>query len=591
MSRQSPMLSRRQGQTPNMVAQRKLPPGPGPLNREGKKFSYRIKSSSSKSNITSNGPVKAVHTDYENSNYLKSRASSPVGSYPLSYSKALTAADSRRDLSASSLRNGSNISSSLYDKSIFGNVKNTLEKSRVSLLSPTERTSSSTPIGGKSNSTYNGIQDRNSHSKVLPESSGTNTLLTRKSSFRNSGYQSTYSFSRERSQSLSTMYGEGSRSSSRVRRGSESDNSFSNRSSSLPTNHAFVGSGFGQVNKDLRGRIGLTNIGNTCFMNSVLQCLGNCNLLQDYIIKENYILDINDSSSRTKGKLIKAFAYVMKNLWAPETSTRTSFSPKKFKECLDSYFDQYRGARQHDSQEFLRYLLEALHDDTNSVKRRPKYIKIEDNLSEEEKAKKAWNIYLGRESSFISNLFVGQLKSILECSECQNCSVTFDPFWDLSLPIPRNKRDATLIDCLKEFTKQEVLEGEERPMCSKCKMKRKCLKSFSIQRFPKILVIHLKRFSGYSKLSNFVDFPVSNLDLGPFASKSCNTPHRYDLIATSNHSGFTYGGHYIAHAKHTIQKKWYCYDDTRVDEVSDTSIKSSQAYVLFYQQTGTPARL
>lgn len=86
---------------------------------------------------------------------------------------------------------------------------------------------------------------------------------------------------------------------------------------------------------------------------------------------------------------------------------------------------------------------------------------------------------------------MGQLKSTLRCTHCGHCSVTFDPFWDLSLPIPQRTGQLRLSQCLEYFTKEETLDGDEKPTCSKCKERRKCTKSFTIQKFPKILVIRI----------------------------------------------------------------------------------------------------
>lgn len=91
----------------------------------------------------------------------------------------------------------------------------------------------------------------------------------------------------------------------------------------------------------------------------------------------------------------------------------------------------------------------------------------------------------------IVDVFVGQLRSSLRCTSCDHVSVTLDPFWDLSLPIPARNGMVKLSQCLEHFTREEVLDGDEKPTCSKCQMRRKCTKSFSIQKFPKILVIRI----------------------------------------------------------------------------------------------------
>lgn len=108
-----------------------------------------------------------------------------------------------------------------------------------------------------------------------------------------------------------------------------------------------------------------------------------------------------------------------------------------------------------------------------------------------QKAVESWKRYLRSEDSMVVDVFVGQLRSSLHCTSCHHVSVTLDPFWDLSLPIPTRSSTVKLSQCLEHFTREEVLDGDEKPTCSKCQMRRKCTKSFSIQKFPKILVIRI----------------------------------------------------------------------------------------------------
>lgn len=99
-----------------------------------------------------------------------------------------------------------------------------------------------------------------------------------------------------------------------------------------------------------------------------------------------------------------------------------------------------------------------------------------------------WEWYSKVENSIVKDLFVGQLKSTLKCTVCGNTSVTFDPFWDLSVPLPSSSR-CKLDSSLDLFIREEILDGDEKPTCSKCQTRRKCTKTFTIQRFPKYLVI------------------------------------------------------------------------------------------------------
>lgn len=180
-----------------------------------------------------------------------------------------------------------------------------------------------------------------------------------------------------------------------------------------------------------------------------------------------------------------------------------------------------------------------------------------------------WNNYIARNNSFVVDLFAGQLQSTLVCGVCNHVSIAFDPFWDLSLPIPQSSSsffgrmlgrddDVTLEDCFSFFTKPEELTGDNKAYCSKCKTHQKSTKKMEIFRFPEILVVHLKRFnfSKYSrdKITTTVNFPLTSLDISKFKAKeslghnSSSDRHNYavyDLFAVSNHSGGMGGGHCI----------------------------------------------
>ncbi|XP_044740736.1 ubiquitin carboxyl-terminal hydrolase Usp2-like isoform X1 [Chrysoperla carnea] len=338
------------------------------------------------------------------------------------------------------------------------------------------------------------------------------------------------------------------------------------------------------------GLNGLKNIGNTCFMNSVIQCLSNTRLLLEYLRDNTYLNDINTTNSSMKGALVKAFANVIQELWGDDSDKIVN--PSSLKYQIQHFAPRFMGYAQQDAQEFLRYLLEGLHEDVNRVKAKPPPIltEIDDKLSDSQKSMEAWNRYLRIDDSNIVDIFVGQLKSTLKCSVCGYCSVTFDPFWDLSLPIG----SGSITQCLENFTREEVMDGHEKPTCSKCQTRRKCTKSFSIQKFPKILVLHLKRFSPNErfrgKLTTLIDFPLQNLDLSAFAANR-GTSSVYNLYAVSNHSGTTYSGHYTAYCKHPYSGEWHEYNDSRVSTISSRHVVSSEAYVLFYELSGHSSHL
>ncbi|XP_040280982.1 ubiquitin carboxyl-terminal hydrolase 2 isoform X1 [Bufo bufo] len=344
--------------------------------------------------------------------------------------------------------------------------------------------------------------------------------------------------------------------------------------------------------KVVQGLVGLRNLGNTCFMNSILQCLSNTKELRDYCLHNSHKRDLNLKTCSTA--IMEEFACLLQAIWT--SSVNEVVSPSEFKTQIQRYAPRFMGYNQQDAQEFLRFLLDGLHNEVNRITVRPRPCAQElDHLPDSEKGKQMWKRYLEREDSRIVELFVGQLKSSLTCTECGYCSTVFDPFWDLSLPIAKKSvPEVSLMDCIRLFTKEDVLDGEEKPTCCRCKARRRCTKKFTVQKFPKILVLHLKRFSEgrirSSKLSTFVNFPLRDLDLREFSSEP-STHTTYNLYAVSNHSGTTMGGHYTAYCKNPNNGEWYTFNDSRVTAMSSSHVRSSDAYVLFYELSGPSSRM
>ncbi|XP_047371873.1 ubiquitin carboxyl-terminal hydrolase 2 isoform X2 [Sciurus carolinensis] len=345
--------------------------------------------------------------------------------------------------------------------------------------------------------------------------------------------------------------------------------------------------------KSAQGLAGLRNLGNTCFMNSILQCLSNTRELRDYCLQRLYMRDLSHTSN-AHTTLMEEFAKLIQTIWT--SSPNDVVSPSEFKTQIQRYAPRFVGYNQQDAQEFLRFLLDGLHNEVNRVTVRPKSNPENlDHLPDDEKGRQMWRKYLEREDSRIGDLFVGQLKSSLTCTDCGYCSTVFDPFWDLSLPIAkRGYPEVTLMDCMRLFTKEDVLDGDEKPTCCRCRARKRCIKKFSIQRFPKILVLHLKRFSESrirtSKLTTFVNFPLRDLDLREFASE--NTNHAvYNLYAVSNHSGTTMGGHYTAYCRSPVTGEWHTFNDSSVTPMSSSQVRTSDAYLLFYELASPPSRM
>ncbi|XP_047679014.1 ubiquitin carboxyl-terminal hydrolase 11 isoform X2 [Tachysurus fulvidraco] len=186
------------------------------------------------------------------------------------------------------------------------------------------------------------------------------------------------------------------------------------------------------------GLCGLSNLGNTCFMNSALQCLSNTPPLTEYFLRNLYLEELNFTNPLgMKGEIAEAYADVLKQIWSGKHSF---IVPRGFKAKLGHFAPQFLGYQQHDAQELLSFLLDGLHEDLNRIKKK-EYVEVKDadGRPDQEMADRAWCVHRLRNDSVIVDTFHGLLKSTLVCPECGKVSETFDPFCYLTVPLPVSK--------------------------------------------------------------------------------------------------------------------------------------------------------
>lgn len=186
------------------------------------------------------------------------------------------------------------------------------------------------------------------------------------------------------------------------------------------------------------GLCGLANLGNTCFMNSALQCMSNVPQLTEYMLSSKWEEELNKKNPLgMRGEIAISYNELIRDMWSGHNSHTV---PRNFKIAVGRFAPQFSGYQQQDSQELMAFLLDGLHEDLNRIRKKP-YIELKDSGGRPDKvvAEEAWENYKKRNDSIIVDTFHGLLKSTVRCPDCEKISVTFDPFCYLSLPLPFKK--------------------------------------------------------------------------------------------------------------------------------------------------------
>ncbi|XP_076958435.1 ubiquitin C-terminal hydrolase 22-like [Bidens hawaiensis] len=337
------------------------------------------------------------------------------------------------------------------------------------------------------------------------------------------------------------------------------------------------------------GLRGLNNLGNTCFMNSVLQALLHAPPIRNYFLSGRHDRDSCRKTSSDRFCLSCDIDVIFSEVFSGD---RVPYSPAQFLYSWWKLSENLACYEQQDAHEFFMSVLDRIHEKEGKTKNTNK-----DN---------------GDCHCVVHRAFSGLLRSDVTCTTCGFTSTTYDPCVDLSLDFntnfdhkPQKSSEppiSTLTSCLDLFTRPEKLGSDQKLYCQNCRERQESVKQMSIKRLPLVLCLHVKRFEhslvrkASRKIDRHLQFPF-NLDMTPYVSSSIVRKRfgnrifafegdesefstNFEVFAVITHLGMLESGHYITYLR--LNEQWYKCDDAWITEVDDEVVRASQIYLVFY---------
>jgi ubiquitin C-terminal hydrolase len=328
------------------------------------------------------------------------------------------------------------------------------------------------------------------------------------------------------------------------------------------------------------GLTGLANLGNTCFMNTTLQCLSHSYLFSSFLESGKHK---NKIKKKPESLIIMEWDKLREMMW----SENCIISPGGFFTAVQKVSkikdkSLFTGFAQNDLPEFLTFIIDCFH---NSIMREVNMNIRGDILTNKDKiAKQCYtmmkNMYK-KEYSEVLDIFYGIHVSCVLGENKETLGSNPEPFLMLDLQIP-SINNVNLLDCLDAYTCEEILEESNQYVNDDGK--KVVAKQIQFFKLPNILIVTLKRFSNsINKNQCLVDFPVDNMDLSKFVIGYDKDSYKYDLYGICNHRGGVMGGHYYAYVKNK-NDIWYEFNDTTVTKINSDKIKTPNAYCFFYRK-------
>ena len=355
-------------------------------------------------------------------------------------------------------------------------------------------------------------------------------------------------------------------------------------------------------------KIGLNNIGATCYMNATLQCLSHTKDLTNYFLSSKGQKKINARNDR----LSKSYLEVIKKLWLKQyNNNKNNYSPTKFKEIISEMDPLFQGIAANDSKDLINFIIQQLHTELNRTKNNINNNEFNPNINQYDEQNMLINFmedFKRNNCSIISDLFYGIIETITECQQCKlrnQSNGIFNPFQIYNFQIITfiifpleeirktksfiynvNFNEINIYDCFDFYEKEEIMDGQNQMWCKICKQNTINLYKTRIYSSPQYFILILNRGKGniYNVKLQFQE----NINISKYVQCKEQQNLIYTLYAIVTHLGeSSMQGHFIAFCRSPIDGLWYKYNDSIVELIGNffnDIHEFGTPYILFYER-------
>lgn len=378
----------------------------------------------------------------------------------------------------------------------------------------------------------------------------------------------------------------------------------------------------------VKGLVGLTNIGNTCYGNATLQALRHQVDLTIYILQGQHLKLMENKPKTDKTRMMESYGELVRALWTKEEGAVPTkpFWSAMIPVAMNEGFEQFRIPIPHDAHEFLVFILDQIHEALSEKVT----MTIRPPLENTQKTRDAasalgfWKSAFEKSYSPMVDLLFGLLRKSVTCEVCKNESVTWETMNINKVCVPKQAdKPIGLLDLMREECRGETIDeyacdhciaaasaeakqaeavkaddsekkkkAEAEKPAKAVPVRTKANKTLSYWRLGNWVIVTLKRNENNGrKINTIVDIPktITFGELFHPNSEEASAKASYELFSTIEHHGSSGGGHYTSHAKHSVTEKWTFYDDESGIQVPDVRTNNSTYIVMYRKATPTPS--